>query len=288
MTEDLAGRPDFGKDSPRHVEHGEKLVVPVQGVDVEQHRPAGICDVRGVDQLVRKVPYQPGVDRPAGELAALCPALAVWHFVQEPPDLGAREVGVYRQPRLPPHCGLVAARLQLIAQLRRPPALPHDGVRYRLPRPAVPHDESLALVRNAYANDRPRMRLKRLQQLLDNLQARLEQLHRIVFHPPRTRVHLPDLPAHRPQRRPRSVDQHASRPRRPLVQRDNIPRLASYQPLILCHHYKNGLDSPVGAGFKPAFPFVPLRALRGQCPPCLTLSAYSTPRPGDQPLKHVF
>ena len=66
------------------------------------------------------------------------------------------------------------------------------------------------------------MRLRRFQQLLDGLQAGLEQLRRVVFHPAGFGINLAYLAVERPQRRAGGVYEHRGRACRSLVEGEYV------------------------------------------------------------------
>ncbi len=151
---DLAVAADLGQDGAGDVERAQDLVVPVQTVDVVEHRAARVGDVGHVDRAAREVPHEPGVHGAKGELARLGALLGTLHVVEDPADLGRREVRVGQEA-----CGrldvLGHARLtrELVDDRGGAPALPDDGVVDRLARRAVPDDGRLALVGDADGGD---------------------------------------------------------------------------------------------------------------------------------------
>ena len=207
-----------------NIERRQQVWVPAHRVDVEQHGAAGVGGVGRVDELVGEVPDEPGVDGPAGEIAALGAPLAVGDVVQQPPYLGAGEVGVYGKAGPGADGILKSFGLEPLADWRGATALPNDGVGDRLSGPAVPYDEGLALVGYADGDDGPGMRLGHLQQLFGRLEARLEQLPRIVLDPSGSRMNLPNLAADCPEGSAGRVDQHCGCAGCALVEREDVAR----------------------------------------------------------------
>ena len=60
-----------GQHRARDVEQVEQFVVPVEGVDVEEHRARGVRDVGDVEPPARKPPCEPRIDRAETEFALL-------------------------------------------------------------------------------------------------------------------------------------------------------------------------------------------------------------------------
>jgi hypothetical protein len=69
-------------------------------MDVHHERPAGVGDVGHVDLAARELPDQPSVDRPEQEVAVLGLPAGALDVVQDPVDLGPREIRVDEQARL--------------------------------------------------------------------------------------------------------------------------------------------------------------------------------------------
>ena len=138
----------------------------------------------------RKVPNEPGVHGAENELALFRPGPRALHVIQYPAYLGAGEIGVYEQAGLVAYIGADALRRQLVAEGRRPPALPHDGVIDRFACCAVPNDAGLALVRDADGRDVLRRDAALFKGLGQGLYLRAEDVRRVVLDPAGTRVYL--------------------------------------------------------------------------------------------------
>ena len=137
----------------RYIENFQYLIVPVQRVDVEHHRPAGVGVVGHVDLAAGQLPDEPRLHRAEQQVAALGTRTHAGHVVQDPLELCGREVGVDDQPGLLPDQVGQAAGLQLVAVLACAAALPDNGVVDRLAGVTVPDDGRLALVRDADGGD---------------------------------------------------------------------------------------------------------------------------------------
>ena len=134
LAVDLARRAHLGQHRPRHVEELQQLVVPVERVDVEQQRAAGVADVGDVLRAAGQPPDQEGVDVPNRISPRSARARRPSDRVEQVLDLRAGEVRVDDEAR---SCSRNSAswpsalrRSQIGA---RDAALPDDGVRHGLP-----------------------------------------------------------------------------------------------------------------------------------------------------------
>ena len=148
-----AAVPDLGQDRPGDVQQPEQVVVPILGMDVEQHGAGGVGGVGGVDAAAGEAPQQEAVDGAEGEVAPLGGVARASDVVEEPSDLGGREIGVDDQPRLLAHQILVPPGGQPPARIGGAAILPDDGVVDRPAAGAVPQDRGLALVGDPDAGD---------------------------------------------------------------------------------------------------------------------------------------
>ena len=103
-------------------------------------------------------PDQEGVDGAEGEMAGLGERARALHVVEQPGDLGGREIGVEQQAGLGRDHRLVPGALQRAAHVGGAPVLPDDGAVDRLARAPVPDDAGLALVGDADGGDVARRR----------------------------------------------------------------------------------------------------------------------------------
>ena len=115
------------------------------------------------------------------------------HVVEQPGDLGGREVGVEQQPGLGRDHRLVPGPLQVAARLRRAPVLPDDGAMDGLARAPVPDDAGLALVGDADGGDVAGPELGGGERLPGRLHRRAPDVLRVVLHPARGRIVLGEL-----------------------------------------------------------------------------------------------
>ena len=131
---DLGRAADLGEHRGRHADGLEQLRVPVERLEVHQHRARGVRDVGHVDAAVGpagQVPDEPRVDGPEEQVATgrgSSPFRAA--VVEDPRELERRRVGRDRQPGPCPEPvrAVHPGRRQRLAGLRGPGVLPHDGV----------------------------------------------------------------------------------------------------------------------------------------------------------------
>ena len=219
---DLARRLHLGHHRPRDVEEFQQVVVPLQRVDVEEHRARGVAHVGHMHLPACQPPDEPRVDRPEEELALLGPRPGSRNVVEDPLDLRRAEVRVDDQARFRSDVFRLSLGLQAVAVLRGPAVLPHDGVVDRFLGLHVPDDGRLALVRDADAGDVESVDVDRGDRLGDDRSLRSPDFVGIVFHPAGfgevlrkfTLSHGTDLPL--------AVENDGPRAARSLVQRQDV------------------------------------------------------------------
>ena len=177
------GLRQHGRRAPQNA---AQLLIPGQAVDIKKHGAAGIGVVG--DMPAGELPDQPALHGTEQHLAPFGPAADAGHIVQYPADLAAGEVGVDQQPRGRADALLQPPALQLLAQLRRPAALPDDGVVHRFTGGLIPEDRRLPLVGDADP------RHAALRQPGDDLRRGaalgVPYLQGVVLHPPRLGIVL--------------------------------------------------------------------------------------------------
>jgi len=229
----VRGAVDLGR-GPHLREHGggdaeflEDVFVPGQPVDVEHHGAGGIGGVGGVDAAARQVPEQPGVHGAEHHLAPHGPLAQIGHFVEQPPELGPREIGIYDQPCPLAHRFLPAPTAQLVAEGGRTPALPDDGVVYRPAGGPFPDQGRLALVGDADCRDVLRPDTAQGDGLACGLQLGLPNTERIMFHPGGAGVDLRERAGSRRHGRQGLVEQDGARTGSALVEGKKVGHSSS-------------------------------------------------------------
>ncbi|MNS94993.1 hypothetical protein D3C72_1292310 [compost metagenome] len=118
-------------------------------MQVEEHGAGGVAGVGAVHGAAGQLPYQPGVDGAEGQFAAFGHPARAGYVIEQPGQLGAREVGVHDQAGARLQEVAVAVLPQLVAQGGGAAVLPDDGAGQRAAGGAFPDDGGFALVGDA-------------------------------------------------------------------------------------------------------------------------------------------
>ena len=172
-----------------------------------------------------EAPQQEGVDGAEGEMAGLGERARALHVVEQPGDLGGREIGIEQQPGLGRDRRLVPRPLQRPAHVGRAPVLPDDGAVDRLAAAPVPDDAGLALVGDADGGNVAGRELGGGERLPRRLHRRAPDVLRVVLDPARGRVVLGELALPRPERAQVRSEYDGAARRGALIDRQNRPRL---------------------------------------------------------------
>ena len=185
----IVGTPlDLRQHRTRNVEQLEQLVVPLERMDVEQHRAARVGVVGGVYHAARQVVDEPSVDGSEHELAGIGRRAGAVHVVEDPFDLGSREIRIGHEAGLVADDVGHAVRDEGIRDLGRAAALPHNGVVHGQTGIAVPHHGGLALVGDADGGDAVGMDAALELNLHHDRDLGGQDLHGILLDPARTRI----------------------------------------------------------------------------------------------------
>ena len=223
----------MGQHGGGDVQPGQQLLVPLELKDVVEHGAGGVGVVGDVDPPPGQIPDQPGVNVAEEQLAPLrlCPGSG--HMVQNPANLGGGEVGVQHHAAFAADLLRPALGRQLVAELGRAAALPHNGVVHRLAGGLVPDHGGLPLVGNANGGHVPGGGADLQQRLLGHTNLAGPDLHGVVFHPARLGEKLGELLLRHAANAAGLVKQDAAGTGGALVQRHDILRhMASPPPVI--------------------------------------------------------
>ena len=146
---DLAGGAHLRQHGAGNVQSLQQGVVPVQSVDVKEHGAGGVGHIGDVNRPAGELPHQPAVHRAEEHLPPRRLLPRPLHVIQQPLELGGGEVCVGEQAGDGPDVLLQPVGAELIHQLRRAAALPHDGVVQGPAGGPVPQDGGLPLVGDA-------------------------------------------------------------------------------------------------------------------------------------------
>ena len=202
-------------------EQVEKLVVPVERLQVDEHRPRRVRRIGDVRPTARELPDEPAVHGPEGERLLL-----ELRATERPFELRRRKVRIGYEPgALPDEVGG-----ELPAALGRPPVLPDDRALQRPPAVPLPDERRprwLAIpipARSAAAIGCVRKRF------LGRAERALPDVLGIVLHPAGLGKELPDLPVAATERLQVVVDDEARDPGRPGVDREDHHRGERIRP----------------------------------------------------------
>ena len=135
-------------------------------------------------------PHEPCLHGSEQQLPALCAFPCIGNIFQDPAKFRARKISVEYKSGLfaePAHQSL---GFQIVAVLRGPAALPHDGGTDRFSVLLIPYDGRLTLVRDADRRDILRGRPNGLHRFDRNGQLRCPDLVCVVLNPSGMRIIL--------------------------------------------------------------------------------------------------
>ena len=226
-ADDLGGVHHLGQAGPGNIQHGQQLIVPILGFQVEEHGAPGVGGVGDVGTARDQVPGQEAVHRAKAQLSALRPLVQV-QPVQQPGQLGAGKIGVGNQ------AGFLAD-LVPVALLHKPfhivggaAALPHNGVMHALPGFTVPQQGGFPLVGDADGGNVLHIHAAELYRLAQGGDLRFQNVVGIVLHPAGLGENLGELHAVGGQHAPRRVKDNGPGAGGSLIQGDQY---------LLCHKY---------------------------------------------------
>ena len=105
-------------------------------------------------------------------------------MIQQPAHLAARKIGINDQAGFALDHLLMPGPLQILAEVRGAPVLPHDGVTDWFAGAAVPQDRGLALVGDANGRQIARFDPSPGQRRAGDLKLTGPDLARVMLHPP--------------------------------------------------------------------------------------------------------
>jgi hypothetical protein len=221
----LGGGADLGEHRLRDAERLEDVVAPLEGLEVEEQRARRVGHVGLVHAAVDaagQVPEDPGVGRAEDQVAGLGLLARTLDVLEDPDDLGAREVGREREAddRLEAVRSLVAR--EAVDDRLRAGVLPHDRVVDGLAGGLVPDDRGLALVGDADRGDVVAGQVGAGERLADDLADVVPDLDRVVLDPARAGEDLLVLLLAGGDDRALLVEDDRAGRRRPLVDRDDV------------------------------------------------------------------
>jgi len=193
LAVDFRRRADGGQHSARHTHDLQDLRDPIQGLEVHQHGAGGIGNVGHMRAAVRaagQVPDDPGIDITKQDFALLSLGAHTCHVVQDPFNLGSREIGCQRQADFGAEAILPAVFGELIAALIGAGILPYDCIVDRPASSFLPYYGGLALVGDAHCGNIRRIDIGLFQSARDHFLGAFPDLQCIVLDPTRLGINL--------------------------------------------------------------------------------------------------
>ena len=213
----------LGQHGPGDVQHGEQLVVPCLGVDVEQHGTTGVGGVGHVGPPLHQIPAKEAVHRAEAQFAPLRPLMQVQR-VQQISQLGAAEIRVRHQPGLPADQVGLALLHQPFHIGSGAAALPDNGVVNAAARVLFPQKGGLPLVGDADGGDVLHLHAAHFHGLLQGGDLGVQNVLGVVLHPARLGIVLLELDGMGGQYPPGFVKDDSPAGRGSLIQGDeNVP-----------------------------------------------------------------
>ncbi len=140
-----------------------------------------------------QTPQQETVDRAEGQVSVVRQAPGTVDVIENPCDLGRREIRVEAQPRLAGNHIVRTALPELAAISCRTPVLPDNRVVDAFAAASVPHHRRLALVGNPDSGDLAHGEAGFAERFPRDVSDRRPDLLRVVFDPARLRVDLAEF-----------------------------------------------------------------------------------------------
>ena len=211
LAEQRTGWAYGGHQAGWNIQHLQQLGVPLVAVHIEQQGARGVADIRGMYRASGQLPDQPAVNGAKRQLARFGLSPRARHVVQQPAQLGAREIGIDHQPGLGLNHGRHSARAQVGAGGFGAPVLPDDGVVDGDPGAAVPDHGGLALIGDANGPHLTRCDTGLGQCLAGSRQLGLPDHHWVVLDPAGLGVDLWQFLLRHAQRLATRVEHDAAR-----------------------------------------------------------------------------
>ena len=213
---------NLGQHAARDVQKLEQLVVPIERVDIEEHRSACVRVIRREHQSAREIEDEPRVDGAEEQLPGFGKLSRPAHVVQNPRDLGGREVGIWGEPGLGANHILVSLVNEALSERCGAAALPTDGVVDGLSAIPIPDHRGFALVGDADRLDAIRVDAALELHFHHDGDLRGEDLGWVLLHPSRMRVRRFNRTRRLGHDAPVCVDDHGTHRCRAAINRHDV------------------------------------------------------------------
>ena len=187
MQRRVGGRPNLWEHGTGDGEEAEQLVVPVQCLEVHEHRAAGIRrvgDVYSAAPAARQVPQQPGVSGAKRGAAAGGGLAQPVDVLQQPLELPPGEIGRGREAGALAYDVASAVAVQGGRDPVGAGVLPDDRVAVRATCLAVPHHGCLTLIGDADGGEVGGCQPGQVERGANDVLGSPPDLRRVVLHPP--------------------------------------------------------------------------------------------------------
>jgi len=204
------------------VEDAQKIVIPVEGVDIEEEGARGITDVGDVQSAGGEVPRQPAVDGAAGEFAGNGALAGAGDVIEEPGELGAGEVGIEDEAGLFGEERLQSFVAQSFTERGGAAVLPDDSVVKGEAAATLPEKDGFALVGDADGGNVGR-RQPRLGESFDrDAELAAPDLAAVMLDPSRLRKDLGEFPLRQRADADLLVEDDGAGTGRPLIKSKDV------------------------------------------------------------------
>ncbi len=222
LAKHMAAGQGLGQQGGGDAEVVQQLLVPPELVDVKEHGPGGVGVVRGMNPPAGEIPDEPGVHGAEPQFSTLRPLPGAGNVVQNPLQLAGGKVGVGNQPGFLPDGLLQPVPPEPFDAVRRPAALPDDGVIDGLSGGGVPDQGGFSLVGDADGGDFIGPGVGLLHGLHGDAHLGGPDVHRVVLHPAGAGINLGKFLLHHGPDLPLPVEEDAPGAGGALVHGDHI------------------------------------------------------------------
>ena len=189
----FAAGANFRQHRARNFKCGQQLRIPIERLQIEQLRAAGVGYVRDVHSARRpagKIPHQKRIDISKQKVACGSSFARAGDIGQYPANFQRAEIGAQRQAGLRAKAVLSALGGESRHVLGHARVLPHDGIGDRLAGFAVPHHRRFALIGDADGRQVFGAQVPLRQSFGNHFAGAAQNFQRVVFDPARARENL--------------------------------------------------------------------------------------------------